>query len=365
LTTFAAGGALIAGAPGAGLQNDEPENYRGVRLQTRLTKEYGIRYPIVSAGMAFVAVPDLAAAVTMAGGLGVLGVAPVGLVNMIHAVKAKTNGMFGVDFINDTSNLGPFTTDDHISACVTEKVPLVIFHWNPPSRAWVDTLHRGGARVWMQTGLTEHATMAVAAGVDGIVAQGQQAGGHVKSEAPTLQILKKLLALVPSSVIVLSSGGIGSGRQMVEALAQGAEEVWIGTRLLASTEAAAHPQYKQRLLQARGMSTEITTIFGPEWPDQPIRVLRNEVVREADAAKSTSTPAVIGNTVLMPFSVPGGVPYTMAKFSAIIPTTSASGDFDQMCLPASDVANSIKTIQPASEIVADIIDEAHAVIRLG
>jgi nitronate monooxygenase len=308
LGAVAAGGALIAGATGAGIQNDPAENDSRVTLDTRLTKEYGIRYPIVSAGMAFVGVPELAAAVTSAGGLGVLGAAPespVGLLSMIRAVKAKTSGAFGVDFINYTSNLGPFTTDGHIDACVAEKVPLVVFHWNPPSKAWVDSLHRGGARVWMQTGLTEHASLAVAAGVNGIVAQGQQAGGHVKSEAPTLQTLERMLALVPSSLIVLASGGIGSGRQLVEALSHGADGVWIGTRLLASTEAAAHPEYKRRLLQARGYSTEITKIFGPEWPDQPIRVLRNEVVRQSDSGQPPSGPAVIGSTLLTPFSVPG------------------------------------------------------------
>jgi hypothetical protein len=126
LGAVAAGGALIAGATGAGIQNDPAENDSRVTLDTRLTKDYGIRYPIVSGGMAFVGVPELAAAVTSAGGLGVLGAAPespVGLLSTIRAVKAKTSGVFGVDFINDTSNLGPFTTDGHIDACVAEKVP--------------------------------------------------------------------------------------------------------------------------------------------------------------------------------------------------------------------------------------------------
>jgi nitronate monooxygenase len=91
----------------------------------------------------------------------------------------------------------------------------------------------------------EHASLAVGAGVDGIVAQGLQAGGHVKSEAPTLDILKKILALVPSSVIVLASGGVGGGRHLVEALSHGAEGVWIRTRFLASNEASAHPEYKR------------------------------------------------------------------------------------------------------------------------
>ncbi len=121
---------------------------------------------------------------------------------MIQAIRAKTDLLFGVDFIHATTAFSPATTDAHIEVCVAEKIKLVVFHWNPPPRQWVAALHEAGAKVWMQTGLVEHALEAVNAGVEGLVAQGNQAGGHVKSAARTSPTLKNILAAVPSSILV-------------------------------------------------------------------------------------------------------------------------------------------------------------------
>jgi enoyl-[acyl-carrier protein] reductase II len=127
-------------------------------LDTRLTREYGIRYPVVCAGMAFVGMPRLAAAVANAGGMGMLGAAPEappGVLNMIQATRELTDKPFGVNFIVDTTAFGPMTTDAHVDVCIAAGVKLVTFHWNPPSRHWVDVLHLAGAKVWFQTGLVE------------------------------------------------------------------------------------------------------------------------------------------------------------------------------------------------------------------
>src|ERR1700751_3631 len=156
-------------------------------LPTRLTREYGLRHPFVGAGMGFIAHEQLAAAVTNAGGLGVLGASPdppASLTVMVERLRALTSGPFGVDLICADTGLGPASTDLHIDACVQLNVPLVVFHHDPPPARWVSTLRAAGTRVWMQASSPALATSAIDLGVDGIVAQGSEAGGHARGHNP-------------------------------------------------------------------------------------------------------------------------------------------------------------------------------------
>ena len=121
--------------------NDGPAR-RWTLLSTRLTREYGVRYPFVSAGMGFVSYPPLVTAVSNAGGIGVLGNAvepPPSTQSLIRMIAEGTQHLFGVDLLHDTTAFGPATTDAHIDVCVSERVKLVVFHMNVPPRAWVDT----------------------------------------------------------------------------------------------------------------------------------------------------------------------------------------------------------------------------------
>jgi enoyl-[acyl-carrier protein] reductase II len=232
----------------------------------------------------------------------------------------------------------------------------------------VDTLHAAGAKVWFQTGLVEQALDATYAGVDGIIAQGSEAGGHVRATTRTIPTFKKIRAAIPSSILLLAAGGIADGRSAAEALAHGADGVWVGTRLVASIEANAHDEYKRRIVKAAERSTAHTTLFGPEWPGQRMHVLRNRVVkewagREDQIPNPPPRPAVIGHTTLMPNSVPGGIPYDMPKFSAMMPTPDASGDFEEMCMPAGEGVRVIKRLQPAAQIVVDMMEGARAALE--
>ena len=293
---------------------------------------------------------------------------PPGVLSLIRATHALTDRPFGVNFIVDDTAFGPMTTDAHIDVCVEAGVKLVTFHWNPPLAPWVETLHGAGAKVWFQTGLVEQALDATYAGVDGIIAQGTEAGGHVRATTRTMPTLEKIRAAIPSSILVLAAGGIADGRAVAEALARGADGVWVGTRLVASVEANAHDEYKRRIVKAAGHSTAHTTLFGPEWPRQRIHVLRNRVVdewtgREDQTPNPPPPPAVIGHTALMPNSVPGGIPYDMPKFSAMLPTSDTGGDFDEMCMPAGEGVRVITRLQPAAEIVLEMMEGARAALE--
>jgi NAD(P)H-dependent flavin oxidoreductase YrpB (nitropropane dioxygenase family) len=156
-------------------------------------------------------------------------------------------------------------TDAHIDVCVSERLKLVVFHMKVPPRAWVDRLHAAGCRVWQQAASVEQALEAARVDVDAVIAPGRQAGGHNKSVVRTAPLLRRIIRAV-KPLMVLASGGIATGADVAEALAKGADGVWVGTRMVASTEAFAHPDYKRRLLGAHGRATAVTTAFGPEYP---------------------------------------------------------------------------------------------------
>ncbi|XXX73071.1 nitronate monooxygenase [Sorangium sp. So ce134] len=337
-------------------------------LRTRLTVDYGVPFPLVSAGMAFVSLPPLVAAVSNAGGIGVLGSAtepPAVVEARIRATKALTSGLFGVDFIVATGPAGAFVTRDHIDVCVAEAVRLVIFHWNAPEVAWVDALHAAGAKVWVQVGSVPAARDAVAVGADGIIAQGCQAGGHAKATSTTKSLVRAIRRGV-NPALLLAAGGIADGAGVVRALWHGADGVVVGTRLVASTEAYAHPDYKARLVAAGAGATAVQTFFGPEWPGQRQRVLRNRVVRRWAGRESLipdppPPPATIGATVLFPGVL--DVPYAMPKFSAIVPTPDTEGDLEEMDMPAgSESVLSIASVKPAAEIVAEMMTDAQDIL---
>ena len=338
-------------------------------LQTRLTREYGVRYPFVSAGMGFVSYPPLVTAVCNAGGIGVLGNAvepPPSTQALIRMIGQGTSGLFGVDLLHDTTAFGPATTDAHIEVCAAERVKLVVFHMNVPPRRWVDQLHAGGCRVWQQVASVEQAVEAAALGIDAVIAQGRQAGGHNRSVVRTMPLLRRVIRAV-RPVMVLASGGIANGADVAEALAAGAEGVWVGTRMVASTEAFAHADYKRRLLGAHGRATAVTTAFGPEYPNVPYRVLRTDLVRKVEGREDQIPPpqpgdVPIGETVLFPFTL--RVPYTMPPFSAIVPTPDTTGKFDLMGFPAGeDSVRKIKEVRPAAEIIAEMMAEAEEILR--
>jgi enoyl-[acyl-carrier protein] reductase II len=350
-------------------------------LSTRLTREYGLSFPFVGAGMGFVALPELVAAVSNAGGLGVLGVAPepppaVGI--RIGQIRALTDKPFGIDFFLTVASppIGPVTVDAHIDAVLAAKgdgapIQVVVFHFDTPKPEWVRALQSAGIKVWAQVPSVEDARAAVEVGVDALIAQGKEAGGHSKSTTPLKQLLRDLISAVDPNILVLAAGGIATGADLVEALAHGAEGVWVGTRLVASTEAYAHPEWKQRLVDARKQDTVKTLLFGPELPCKPYRVLRTQVVdqflpveKEICGTPPDFNPP-IGTTTLFPgtpFAV-SGVP--MPKFSALPPTPDTvplAGNLEAFGMPAGEGVQQINDIKPVAQIITEMMAQAREII---
>jgi NAD(P)H-dependent flavin oxidoreductase YrpB (nitropropane dioxygenase family)/hemoglobin-like flavoprotein len=344
----------------AGQMQDAAQQVAAPVLKTRLTEEFKLAVPFVNAGMGFVATAPLAAAVCRAGGLGMIGIAamsPQTLRSQIGEVKQATNRAFGVDII------ARFSTPEQIEVLVDERVPLVVFFWDEPPADWIAQLHAAGSKIWVQVGSVAEAQAALAQGADGLIVQGNEAGGHNRSTAGLLSLLPAVRDIA-GEAIILASGGIADGRTAAAALALGADGVWVGTRLLASHEADAHPEYKARVLEAQVDGTARNNIFGPEFPDATVRGLRNRVVREWQgrdevAPYKVATPEQmpqIGQADIFGQKVP------MTRFCGFPPTSGASGDFEEMSLLAGESVGLTTKMMGAEAIVHEMMGQAAAVI---
>jgi NAD(P)H-dependent flavin oxidoreductase YrpB (nitropropane dioxygenase family) len=217
--------------------------------------------------------PELATAVSNAGGLGLVsfGVNPPELLRaLIRRLRELTARPFGVNMILQ------FPVDEHVRVCLEEKVPVLSFFWGDPSR-FVAPAHAAGLKVIDQVGSVDAARRSAQAGVDIIIAQGVEAGGHIAGQLSTMALVPAVVdAIAPTPVV--AAGGIADGRGVVAALALGAEGVALGTRFLATPEANIHAAYQQKVLHSNGEDTVRTTLFGYGWPNAPHRTLRTAFV---------------------------------------------------------------------------------------
>jgi NAD(P)H-dependent flavin oxidoreductase YrpB (nitropropane dioxygenase family) len=226
-------------------------------LATRFTELVGCDHPVQLAAMAGgVGGPDLAAAVRDAGGLG--------MVTAGEAIPSRC----GVNF------LVPFLGSPTIIEGATHHSGIIEFFYGWPDVTLVACAHDGGAVVGWQVGSADEAAAAEKAGCDYVIAQGTEAGGHLRGHLPLVDVLAGVLACV--SVPVVAAGGIGTPQRVRDLLARGADGVRIGTCFLACPEARAHPDYVANLLTAADHDTVLTEWFDDddEWPNAPHRVLR-------------------------------------------------------------------------------------------
>ena len=320
-------------------------------LATALTQRLNCRYPIISAGMGGPARSELAAAVSEAGGFGLLGMvreSPDLIAHEIKAVRERTSRPFGV-------NLIPFATDpkllkEELAVCLDLRVPAMCFFWDVFPDV-VAQAKKAGCLVLHQVGSLEDALLAEAAGADVVILQGIEAGGHVRAHLPLNVLLSQVAGKL--RIPIAASGGIVDGRGLVAALALGANGVQCGTAFLASTESFAHDYHKQRLIAAKAGETVRTDLFAINWPpNAPVRVLRNSVTDAAERLwgnRPDELPrVVIGDEEGRP----------LYKFGTDSPLRSTKGDFEQMALYAGEGAGLVSAVRPAAEIIAAMMEEA-------
>jgi NAD(P)H-dependent flavin oxidoreductase YrpB (nitropropane dioxygenase family) len=310
--------------------------------------------------MGFVTGPELAAAVSNAGGLGIMsfsGNPPPVLRDQIRRARALTSKPFGVNVLLSGPHL-PFPLEAAVDLVIEERVPVLSTFWGDPA-PYVSRAHSAGVKVIHQVGAVADARRAVEAGVDVIIAQGVEAGGHIAGEVTTMALVPCVVDAV-APVPVVAAGGIADGRGLAAALALGAQGVMIGTRLIATPEAYAHPVYKEKVLAATEDQTVRTTLFGYGWPHAPHRTLRTPFVErwlgeESRGSEQRPDEPQIGETKI------GGQPVPMLRFMGFPPTPDTTGDIASMDFLAGQSVGLVRDIKLAGNVIREIVDGAERI----
>jgi NAD(P)H-dependent flavin oxidoreductase YrpB (nitropropane dioxygenase family) len=342
-------------------QYDLPKAKGGMgMLKTALCAQLGIEYPVLSAGIGPAATPELAAAVSNAGGCGVIGGGGHSgdfVRAQVRRARELTDRPFGINII-----LAGEDDPEPIEAAIAEHVPVLVFFWGDPA-PYLSDAHRQGVKVLLQVGSVEEAASAAAAGTDAIIAQGSEAGGHVRGTT-ALSVIVPAVVDVVGKVPVIASGGIADGRGLVAALALGAQGVSLGTRFLASEEVSVPQRYKERVVTSTADDTVyLHDLFDVGWPGAPHRVIRNTVVLEWEAAGRPPSGQRPGEGTIVGTRTILGQTRELAKYAAAITTRDFEGDLESVPLWAGQSCSLVRDIKPAGQIVHDIVREATTVIE--
>lgn len=312
-----------------------------------LVRTLGINYPILMANMGgFSSMVSLVAAVSEAGGLGGLQasfLSEADLRTQIAAVRAATSKPFAVGYITQ------FLPASTLQVALDLGVPIVQFAFGIPTAPQVASIRAAGAKFGVQLSSVEGAREALALGVDYIVLQGQEAGGHVQAQNLWHDTLPDVLALAGSTPVVVA-GGLSTGQDLLAAMRLGAAGGLFGTRFIATQESPAHPDYKAALVAAGRKDRSLTVCFDGNWSYTLHGVLRNNTLKNWEAA-GAKMPGSRPNEGELVFN-------TTQRYSAQPPSAGATGTPAEAALYAGQGIEEIRDIPRASDLVLRIWNEA-------
>jgi enoyl-[acyl-carrier protein] reductase II len=311
-------------------------------LRTPICDLFGIEYPIILAGMGGVSLAPLVAAVSNAGGLGVIGAAalsPDDVRAEIRKTRALTDRPFAVDLLAPI----PEMIEPYLPVLYDEDVRIFVAGLAVPEKH-VAEMHRRGMAIMVMVGKVKHAVRAAAAGADVVAAQGTEAGGHT-GEIGTLALVPQVVDAV--RIPVVAAGGIVDGRGVVAALALGAQGAVIGTRFIATPEATAGPRYREALVRAEQDETVRTRCY----TGKPLRALKNRYIAEHEADPARIRP--------FPEQILVSVQRGVMRYHA------DDADPERTCFPAGQGVGGIRAIKPAADVVREIVAQVEEVLARG
>lgn len=295
----------------------------------------GIKYPIIQGGMAWVADSSLAAAVSNAGGLGIIAAAnaPVEYVReQIRKAKELTDKPFGVNIMLLSDNA------EEVAKMVCEEGVKVVTTGAGNPGKYIDMWKENGIKVIPVVASVALARRMERCGVDAVVAEGCESGGHV-GELTTMALVPQVVDAV--NIPVIAAGGIGDGRGIVAAFALGAVGVQVGTRFLVAKECTVHQNYKEKVLKAKDIDTQVTG----RATGHPVRVLRNKLVRQFQLLEKN-----------------GGTPEQFEELGrGALPKAVKDGDIDNGSVMAGQIAGLVNKEQTCSEIIEEMFSQAEKV----
>lgn len=302
-------------------------------MQNRITSLFGIQYPLIQAGMIWCSGWELASAVSNAGGLGIIGsgsMYPAVLEEHIVKCKAATDKPFAVNLPMLYPNI-----EDHIATIIQHRVPIVFTSAGNP-KTYTARLKEQGITVVHVVSSVKFALKAQEAGVDAVVAEGFEAGGHNGRDETTTMCLIPMVA-AKLNIPLIAAGGIGTGRGMLAAMNLGADGVQIGSRFVATPESSAHQSFKQVVIDAQEGDTMLTLK-----ELTPVRLIKNDFYKKVEAAYETcATPEQL-NELLGRGRAKKGM---------------FEGDLVEGELEIGQISGLVSEIKPAAEVVNEIINE--------
>ena len=313
-------------------------------MRTPVCELLGIEQPIVQAPMS--ALPQLAAAVSNAGALGMLALTwstPAG--DVVRETAALTDRPFGGNLI--------LNTDQHrrLDEALEAGMRIVSLFWGDPT-SYVEQVHEANGVVLHTVGSAEEARRAVASGVDVVVAQGWEAGGHVGSQVATLPLVPAVVDAV-DPVPVIAAGGIGDARGVAAVFALGAQAAWLGTRFLLAKETPLHEEYRRRVIGAAETDAQwYADLYEVGWPDAPHRALRNSTSEAWEAAGRPPLGSRPGVGEVIAHFASGE---EIVRYEPAAPMVGTTGDIEALSLWAGQSVALARQLQPAADIVAELV----------
>jgi nitronate monooxygenase len=315
-----------------------------VLVRTPVCELLGIEQPIVQAPMS--EVPELAAAVSNAGALGMLALtwsSPAG--DAVRQTAALTDRPFGGNLI--------LSSDQHrrLDEALEAGLRIVSLMWGDAAD-YVEQVHDARGLLLHTVGSAEEARRAVACGVDVVVAQGWEAGGHVLSGVATLPLVPAVVDAV-APVPVIAAGGIGDARGVAAVFALGAQAAWLGTRFLLAQEMPIHEEYRRRLIDATETDAQwYPNLYEVGWPGAPHRVLRNSTAQAWEAAGRPPLGSRPGEGDVIAHFASGEA---IVRYETAAPMVGTTGDIEALSLWAGQSVGLATKAQSAAEIVAELV----------
>lgn len=307
-------------------------------MKTRITELLGIEYPIIQGGMAWVAEHHLAAAVSNAGGLGIIGAAsapPEIVREEIRKCKTLTDKPFGVNVMLLNPN-----AEEVAKIVVEEGVKVVTTGAGNPSK-YMKMWNEANIAVIPVVASVAMAKMMERAGADAVVAEGMESGGHIGS-ATTMTLVPQVVDAV--SIPVIAAGGIGDGRGLAAAMMLGAEAVQMGTRFVVAEESIVHANYKEKIIKAKDIDSEVTGMS----TGHPVRSIRNKMTREYLKLEQSGADFMELEKL------------TLGSLRMAV----MEGDVVNGTVMAGQIAGLVSKVQPCRDMIEEIMQEAKALLHV-
>lgn len=315
--------------------------------ETALTRLLGLRLPVLGAAMGGIAGPALAAAISEAGGAGSVGLfrlKPAQAAEQVRETAARTQRPFGIGVVAEIHRPGELQAQLDAALAVSPSAAFVQSYGLLPPPL-VQMVRARGRRLLVQVGHAADARQALALGVDALILQGTEAGGHLLGREPLLRVHAEVAALKPE-VPVLAAGGIGDGADIYRSLRHGFAGALCGTLFVCASEANAHPHYQARICGAQAGDTRISSAFEIGWPGRPHRVLDTATARTR-----------CGEWPVEPIAstCQGARRMPLWRYSVAVPTREVEGDIEAMAMYCGEGCGPIREVMPAAALLARLV----------